>query len=191
MLMAEKEGFHYKVGQIRLAPVELIEVDPSTRIRILSGKDLTKLYNSIQKYGQFHPIVVDQHLKLVFGFSRYEVIANLLHHPQILIYIKQFDSELERLDAQVSENIHRTDFTDYELGMAIWKRLLLETFHSAGILGDHEKDGSDTVSDHRLLTIDPQKISSKVVRKRLQALIGHHLKSKSPEGFTASPKNHC
>ncbi|TXT65544.1 MAG: hypothetical protein BAJALOKI1v1_410001 [Promethearchaeota archaeon] len=83
------------------------------------------LYNSLVKFGQQHPVVVDQNLEGVEGFSRYEIIKHILKHDKILIHIKYFETELERLDAQIDENIARSPFTDYEIGLAIWRRLLL------------------------------------------------------------------
>lgn len=107
-----------------MAPLEIIEVNEEERVRILFQKDLSELKHSMDTKGQINAITVNQDLKLIAGYGRYTV-AKMLGWKQILVYIRKFENELEELDIQLIENIHRKDFSSYEIGKGLLERLKL------------------------------------------------------------------
>lgn len=79
--------------------------------------DLEPLKESLQKYGQFHPITVNQNRELISGFRRLQSATELGWET---IEIKVIDNPTKRelIERELEENLVRKDFTDMELQSA-------------------------------------------------------------------------
>ncbi len=101
-----------------LLQIEKIKINK--RIRIDIG-DLDALKESLEKFGQFHPITVNSELVLISGFRRLES-AKQLGWEVIETKIIESPTKEELLQRELEENLTRKDFTDIELDSA-YKRL--------------------------------------------------------------------
>jgi ParB/RepB/Spo0J family partition protein len=72
--------------------------------------DIQELVDSIKSKGVIQPITLDSNMKLQAGGRRYEAsrLAGLLTIPAI---IREFEDDIDSLEIELIENIHRKDFT--------------------------------------------------------------------------------
>lgn len=93
--------------------VNISDIKIKKRIRIDIG-DLDQLKESISKYGQFHPITLNENYELISGFRRLQS-AKLLGWETIEATIIGNPSKLELIERELEENLVRKNFTDSEL----------------------------------------------------------------------------
>ena len=95
-------------------PIEDIIV--KKRIRRNMG-DIESLAESLKRYGQISPIVINKNNILIAGGRRLEA-AKLLGWRTINAVISEGSSELERLELEVEENVQRREFSMDEVAEA-------------------------------------------------------------------------
>ena len=83
--------------------------------------DIESLADSLRRYGQISPIVINKKNLLIAGERRLEA-AKRLGWRTINAIISEKSSELERLELEVEENMQRRDFSMNEAAEAT-KRL--------------------------------------------------------------------
>ena len=93
----------------KLKHVKLEDVIVEGRFREDLG-DIQELVDSIKAKGVIQPITLDSNMKLQAGGRRYEAsrLAGLTLIPAI---IREFEDEIDSLEIELIENIHRKDFT--------------------------------------------------------------------------------
>lgn len=94
----------------RLAPSSIII---KRRVRLDIG-DITPLMESLKKYGQLSPIIVNSNNELIAGERRLAA-AKRLGWPAINAMVLERNSELDKLQIEVEENIQRSNFTMEEM----------------------------------------------------------------------------
>lgn len=82
------------------------------RVRKKTG-DLSQLADSMEKYGQMHPIIVNKKMELISGFRRVQC-AKSLNWKTIFAIVVDVNSEAEKLAMELEENLRRKDFTEDE-----------------------------------------------------------------------------
>ncbi len=102
-------------------PIESITV--KTRVRKSPG-DLSQLVQSMKNYGQLSPVVVNRRSELIAGHRRLEAARRLGWRTIDAIVVNK-ESELEKLEVEIEENIRRKAFSPEELseGLARLERL--------------------------------------------------------------------
>ena len=80
--------------------------------------DLTPLINSLRKYGQLNPILIDPDYELIAGFRRLEAIKRLGWNS-VEVLIVDTDSDVEKLEIELEENIQRRNLTPDEISDGI------------------------------------------------------------------------
>lgn len=93
--------------------IKISDIKVKKRIRIDNG-DLDQLKNSLEKFGQFHPITINDNYELISGFRRLQS-AKLLGWQTIEALIIENLTKLELIERELEENLVRKDFTDNEL----------------------------------------------------------------------------
>lgn len=93
--------------------VEIKNIKIKKRIRIDIG-NLDQLKESLEKYGQFHPITLNDKYELISGFRRLES-AKLLGWNTIEATIIGNPGKQELIERELEENLVRKNFTDNEL----------------------------------------------------------------------------
>ncbi|MCL2705726.1 MAG: ParB N-terminal domain-containing protein [Spirochaetaceae bacterium] len=83
--------------------------------------NLDFLMESMNKFGQLHPIVLNSKLQLIAGNRRLEA-AKRLGWQSIDANIIDVNSKAELLEIEIEENIQRKDFTEDDIAEA-YKRL--------------------------------------------------------------------
>ena len=83
--------------------------------------NLDFLMESMNKFGQLHPIVINSKLQLIAGNRRLEA-AKRLGWQIIEATIIDVDNKAELLEIEIEENIQRKDFTEDDIAEA-YKRL--------------------------------------------------------------------
>ena len=83
------------------------------RVRREMG-DLGPLMESMKRHGQLNPVSITRSNELVAGHRRL-VSARKLGWQYIEASIVERDSELEKLEMEMEENVHRRDFSPEEL----------------------------------------------------------------------------
>lgn len=93
------------------------------RVRKDQG-DLTQLVNSMKKYGLLSPVVINKRSELIAGHRRLEA-AKKLGWLSIDAVVIDRETELEKLEIELEENIQRKPFTTDELsdGLSRLERL--------------------------------------------------------------------
>ncbi len=94
----------------RLAPSSIIV---NKRVRRDTG-DLTPLMESLKQYGQLSPIIINSKNELIAGERRLAA-AKKLGWPAIDALVIERNSELDKLQIEVEENIQRSNFTMEEI----------------------------------------------------------------------------
>ena len=80
-------------------------------------KDIEALADSLKRYGQISPIVINKKNILIAGGRRLEA-AKYLGWRTINVIISESNNELSRLELEVEENVQRHDFTMEEVAEA-------------------------------------------------------------------------
>ena len=94
-----------------LIPIESIKV--KKRIRQDMG-DIAELAESLRRFGQMSPIVINEQNELIAGGRRLEA-ARSLGWDSIEAVVADVTDELVKLEYEVEENLQRRDFTRAEL----------------------------------------------------------------------------
>ena len=95
------------------------EIIVKKRIRKKPG-DIDSLADSLKRYGQISPIVINKNNVLIAGGRRLEA-AKRLGWRTINVVISESSDELRQLEMEVEENIQRQDFSMEELAQATKK----------------------------------------------------------------------
>ena len=90
-----------------------------SRIRKDLG-DIQALAESLARYGQISPVVINKKNVLIAGGRRLEA-AKLLGWQEINAVVFETSGELEQLELEVEENKYRKDFSDEEAARAAKK----------------------------------------------------------------------
>jgi len=98
-------------------PIESIKV--KKRVRQEMG-DITALAESMKRFGQISPIVINSDNVLIAGGRRLEA-ARSLGWKHINVVIAEFTDELTMLEYEREENFQRRDFTLEEEAAAVQK----------------------------------------------------------------------
>lgn len=96
-------------------PVDSIRI--RKRVRKDLG-DLTPLINSLRKYGQLSPILIDPNHELIAGFRRLEA-AKRLGWRSVEVIIVDTDSDVQKLEIELEENIQRRNLSPDEISDGI------------------------------------------------------------------------
>ncbi len=100
--------------------IEQIRIDQATRIRKDVG-NLEPLQQSISQVGLINPVLIDEQGTLVAGFRRLSACRNLGWKEIEATIVTLEGDELQMLEVEVAENLHRKDFTPDEI-LATQKR---------------------------------------------------------------------
>ena len=100
--------------------IERIRIDEDTRIRKDLG-NLEPLQQSISQVGLINPVLIDEQGKLVAGYRRLSACRNLGWEEIEATVVTLEGDELQMLEVEVAENLHRKDFTPDEI-LATQKR---------------------------------------------------------------------
>ena len=90
------------------------------RIRRHLG-DIEALMESLKKYGQLSPIIINRGYELIAGFRRLEA-AKRLGWKSIEAVILDKGSEEDKLEIEIEENVQRQELSPEELSQG-WQRL--------------------------------------------------------------------
>ena len=93
--------------------VALNKIKLKKRIRRDLG-DLSSLINSLRKYGQLTPIILNTNYELIAGNRRFES-AKRLGWETISAIVVQRETDLEMLELEIEENVQRRDLSAAEL----------------------------------------------------------------------------
>lgn len=100
--------------------IEVSAIRISERVRRDTG-DLTSLMESMKRHGQLNPVSVTRSNELVAGHRRL-LSARKLGWQYIEASVIDRDSDVEKLELELEENVHRKDFSPEEL-LAGYRRL--------------------------------------------------------------------
>ena len=114
-----------------LVPIEDIKV--KKRLRKNLG-DINALADSLKRFGQINPIVINKKNVLIAGERRLEA-ARSLGWRTINAVVADISEELTMVEYEIEENVQRRDFTQEEIEEAakrlhqlqnpsIWRRIL-------------------------------------------------------------------
>jgi len=92
-------------------PISSITVEERVRKEI---GDLSPLVESMQKYGQLSPLVLTRQNELIAGHRRLLAAKRLGWYTVDVTYVDR-DSDVEKLEMELQENVHRKDFSPEEL----------------------------------------------------------------------------
>lgn len=93
----------------KLQHVKLDTIIVENRAREDYG-DIEELIESIKDHGVIQPITLDSNLKLLAGGRRFQA-SSLLGLPTIPAVIREYVDEVDSMEIELIENIHRKDFT--------------------------------------------------------------------------------
>jgi ParB family chromosome partitioning protein len=82
------------------------------RIRKNPG-DLTQLAESLEKFGQMHPVIVNKKMELISGYRRIQC-AKQLHWKSVFAIVVDVNTESDKLAMELEENLRRKDFSEDE-----------------------------------------------------------------------------
>ncbi len=99
--------------------VKIKDIIVKNRIRKEIG-NLESLMESMNKFGQLHPIILNSKLQLITGNRRLEA-AKRLGWIRIDENIIEVSNKLELLEIEIEENIQRKDFTEDDIAEAYKK----------------------------------------------------------------------
>ncbi len=92
--------------------------------------DLTPLMESLKQYSQLSPIIVNSKNELIAGERRLAAVKRL-GWPAIDALVIESNSELDKLQIELEENIQRSNFTMEEIQEAFAR---LEKLEKPGLL---------------------------------------------------------
>jgi ParB family chromosome partitioning protein len=96
--------------------IPLAQISIQKRVRMQLG-DLQSLMDSLDTRGLMNPVTVNSNYELIAGHRRLES-ARRLGWEMIEVRVLDARDELDMLDLELEENLHRLDFTDLELSQA-------------------------------------------------------------------------
>jgi ParB family chromosome partitioning protein len=99
------------MDEIKSIPIGSIRI--RRRVRTDMG-DLTALMASLRKYGQMNPILVSLDNELIAGGRRLEA-AKRLGWETIMVRVSRHQSDVERLELELEENVQRLNLTSEEI----------------------------------------------------------------------------
>lgn len=99
--------------------VKIDSIKVKDRIRKDMG-NINKLSESLNKHGQLNPIVINSKRELIAGERRLEA-AKILGWSTIDAKILKDISEIDKLEIEIDENVHRKHFTESEIDEAYKK----------------------------------------------------------------------
>ena len=97
----------------KIIEIEISKIKIKKRIR-KQLLDIQPLMNSLKKFGQFTPIIINETLELIAGNRRLEA-AKLLSWHKIQAIVINRKTELEKLELELEENIQRRDLNIDEI----------------------------------------------------------------------------
>ena len=100
--------------------IDIASIRISERVRQDVG-DIAPLMASMKHHGQLNPVTVTRGNELVAGYRRLSA-ARKLGWQYIDANVVERDSEIEKLELELEENVHRKDFSPEEL-LAGYRRL--------------------------------------------------------------------
>jgi len=109
-----------QAGVQAVMKIEIGSIRISERVRKDVG-DIAPLMASMQRHGQLNPVTVTRGSELVAGYRRLSA-ARKLGWQYIDANVVERDSEIEKLELELEENVHRKDFSPEEL-LAGYRRL--------------------------------------------------------------------
>lgn len=92
-------------------PVDSVIV--KSRVRKELG-DIESLKKSISSIGQLSPVVLTRQNELISGYRRLTAARELAWQSIEAVYVDR-DTDLEKLQMELEENVHRKDFTPEEI----------------------------------------------------------------------------
>ena len=92
--------------------IDINEIVINKRIRKNTG-DLNQLAESMKKFGQMHPVIVNKKMELISGFRRVQCAKNM-NLNTVFAVIVDVESESDKLTMELEENLRRKDFTEEE-----------------------------------------------------------------------------
>ncbi|MBI9097630.1 MAG: ParB N-terminal domain-containing protein [Spirochaetaceae bacterium] len=92
--------------------LDINEIVINKRVRKNSG-DLNQLAESMEKFGQMHPVIVNKKMELISGFRRVQC-AKQLNWKSVFAIVVDVNTESDKLTMELEENLRRKDFTDEE-----------------------------------------------------------------------------
>lgn len=96
--------------------VKISKITVRKRIREDLG-DLMPLMESLEKYGQLNPVIIDEKFQLIAGERRLESAKSLGWQTINCLMIKE-PGEIEKLEIELEENTSRKALTEGELAQA-------------------------------------------------------------------------
>ena len=92
--------------------LDISEIVINKRVRKNTG-DLNQLAESMEKFGQMHPVIVNKKMELISGFRRVQC-AKQLDWKTVFAIVVDVNSESDKLTMELEENLRRKDFTEEE-----------------------------------------------------------------------------
>lgn len=92
--------------------LDINEIVINKRIRNTTG-DLGQLAESMEKFGQLHPVIVNKKMELISGFRRLQS-AKQLNWNTVFAIVVDANTESEKLTMELEENLRRKDFSGEE-----------------------------------------------------------------------------
>ena len=92
--------------------IDISHIVINKRVRKNAG-DLNQLAESMEKFGQLHPVIVNNKMELISGFRRVQS-AKQLNWKTVFAIIVDVNTESDKLTMEVEENLRRKDFTEEE-----------------------------------------------------------------------------
>jgi ParB family chromosome partitioning protein len=92
--------------------LDISEIVINKRVRQNAG-DLNQLAESMDKFGQIHPVIVNKKMELISGYRRIQC-AKQLKWKSVFAIVVDVSSESDKLTMELEENLRRKDFTEEE-----------------------------------------------------------------------------
>ncbi len=92
--------------------LDINDIVINKRVRKTTG-DLGQLAESMEKFGQLHPVIVNKKMELISGFRRLQS-AKQLNWKTVFAIVVDVNSESEKLTMEIEENLRRKDFSEEE-----------------------------------------------------------------------------
>jgi len=92
--------------------IDINDIVINKRVRKNAG-DLTQLAESMEKFGQMHPVIVNNKMELISGYRRIQS-AKQLNWTTVFAIIVDVNTESDKLTMELEENLRRKDFTEEE-----------------------------------------------------------------------------
>jgi ParB family chromosome partitioning protein len=93
--------------------IEISAIRVRKRVRKDTG-NMEALMESMRRYGQLSPVIVNRRHELIAGYRRY-LAAKQMGWPSISALVVDRESEAEKLELEIEENVQRKSFTPQEL----------------------------------------------------------------------------